>query len=80
MTPTEADMGDLGLTIINLASYLYANYGLVESTQPERLQRSFDVLAGLFDRVVLQTNRLNTIYMVFHPVIIRGELGSLNRK
>ena len=35
--PTEASMGGLDLTIIDLADYLYAENGLVELTQLERL-------------------------------------------
>ena len=39
VTPTEAVTRGLGLTIIDLAAYLYADDGLVGSTQPERLLR-----------------------------------------
>ena len=67
LTPTEADIGGLSLTIIDLAAYLYADDVLVASTQPERLQRAFDVLTGLFNRVSLQTNMLKTVGMVYHP-------------
>ena len=35
--PTEAGMGGLGLTIIDLASYFYSNNGLVLLTQSERI-------------------------------------------
>ena len=38
MTPTEAGIGGLGLTIIYLADYFYTNDGLVALTQPKRLQ------------------------------------------
>ena len=44
------------MTIIDLVAYLYSDDGLVVSTQPERLQRAFDVLAGLFDWVGLRKN------------------------
>ena len=53
MTPTEKGTGGLGLTIINLAPYFYVDDGLVASIKPERLQRAFDVLTGLFDRAGL---------------------------
>ena len=43
-------------------------YGLVASTQPESLQRAFDVLTGLFDRVILRTNRRKTVSMACHPL------------
>ena len=54
VTPTEAVMGGLGMIIIDLASYFYAEDGLVLSAQPERLQRFFEILTGLFGRVGLQ--------------------------
>ena len=54
-------MEGLDLLIHYLAAYLYAGNGLVALTQPKRLQRTFDVLAGLFDRVVLRTNALKTV-------------------
>ena len=47
--------------------YLYANYDLVASTQPERLQRVFGILTGLFDRFGLQTNTAKMFGMVCHP-------------
>ena len=67
VTPSEEDTGGLGLTIIDLEAYFYADDGLVASTQSERLQRVFDVLTGLFKRVVLCTNMVNTVGMVCHP-------------
>ena len=39
VTPTEADMGGLGLTIIDLVAYLYADNSLMVSTQTDRLHR-----------------------------------------
>ena len=57
VTPTEAGTGVIGLTIIDLAAYFYANDGLVASTQPERLQRAFDVLTSLFNQVGLRKTR-----------------------
>ena len=56
VTPIDVGRGGLGIAIIDLVAYFYANCGLVASTQPERLQRAFDVLTGLFDRFVLRTN------------------------
>ena len=49
-------MGGIGMTIIDLAEYFYANDGFVASTQLERIQREFAVLASLFDRVGLLKN------------------------
>ena len=67
MAPTEAGMGVLCLTIIDLAAYLYADNGLVASTQPERLQRVFDVLTGFFDQVGLCKIAGKTVGMVCQP-------------
>ena len=64
VTPIESGTGGLGLTIFDLVYYLYADDGLVSSTRSERLQRSFDVLTGLFDRVGLRTNMENTVGIV----------------
>ena len=72
VTPTEAGTGGLGLTIINLTAYFYADDGLVASTQPERLHREFDVLTGLFDRVGLRNNMAKTAGMVCQPCHMPG--------
>ena len=69
VTPTEAGTGGLGLTIVYLTSYFYANDGLVASTQPERIHRAFDLLAGL---AVLQKNMTKTVGMAFHPYHVSG--------
>ena len=61
--PTEDGMERLGLQIRDLVWYLYVDDGLVTLTQPERLQRAFDVLTGLFDWVSLRTNKRNTVSM-----------------
>ena len=74
VTPTEAGTGGLGLTIIDLVAYLYSDDGLVVSTQPERLQRAFDVLAGLFDWVGLQTNTAKTVGIVCQPCHAPGRM------
>ena len=64
VTPTEAGTGILVLTIIDLAAYFYAEDFLVASTHLERLQRLFDTLSGLFDRVGLKTNMTKIVGMV----------------
>ena len=64
VTPTYVGMGGPGTTIIDLVEYFYSKNGLMVSTQPERLQMDFDVLTGLFDRVVLLTNTSKTVGMV----------------
>ena len=65
--PTEAGTGGLGLTTIELAAYFYADDGLVESTQQERLQKTFYVLTGFFDRVGLMKNMAKTVGMLCQP-------------
>ena len=61
---SKAGMGGLGLTSIDLTAYFYANDGIVTLTQPERVQRAFDVLAGFFGWVGLQKNTVKTVGMV----------------
>ena len=75
VTPTAEGTGGLSLTIIDLASYFYTNDGLVASTQPERLQRNFDVLTGIFDRFHLQKNTANTVGMVCQPFHAPGSMS-----
>ena len=72
VTPTEAGTGVIGLTIIDLAAYFYANDGLVTSTQPERLQRAFDVLTSIFNQVGLRKNTEKTVDMLFQPCHATG--------
>ena len=50
-------------------------YGLVASTQPESLQRAFDVLTGLFDRVGLRTNTNKTVSMACQPFHATGRVA-----
>ena len=45
---TEEGTEILVLSILYLVAYFYAEDGLVASTQPEKLQRALDILAGLF--------------------------------
>ena len=52
---TEAGAEVLGTSIQDLASYFYAGERVVTLPQPERLHRSFGVLAELFNRVGLQS-------------------------
>ena len=71
VTPTEAGTGGLGLTIIDLVAYFYDNNVLVALTQPERLQRDFDVLTNLFDQFGLQKNTgkmVGTVCQTYHEL------------
>ena len=67
VTPPEVGTGGLGLTIIHLVDYFYAEDGLVVSTQPERLQRAFELLTGFFDRVGLRKNTEKMVGTVCQP-------------
>ena len=60
---TEAGAYVLGVVIRYLAEYVYTDDGLVASTQPERLNKVFDVLTDLFDQVVLRTSTRKTLSM-----------------
>jgi hypothetical protein len=51
-------------------------FGLVMSQDPELLQRAFDILTGLFERVGLRTNTKKTEAMAFVPVRIRKCLSA----
>ena len=52
----------------------YADDGLVQSRCPERLQRAFDVLIGLFDCVGLKMNTMKTKAMVCVPGKIQSRM------
>ena len=45
----------------------YADNGLIVLTWAGRLQRNFDVLTDLFDRISLQTNTRKTVGVVCQP-------------
>ena len=59
----EAGMEVLGLLIWKFLEYFYTDDGLVASTQLERMQRAFGVLAGLFNRVGLRMNMWKMVSM-----------------
>ena len=65
VAPTEDGTEELGLSIQDLLEYFYANNDLIASTQLERLQRVFDVLAALLNQVGLQTNARETVSMAY---------------
>ena len=75
VSPTEEDTEVLGLSIHDLEPYFYANNGLVASTQPERLQRVFDVLTSLFDRVGLRMNMQKMVSMSCQPCHAPGRMS-----
>ena len=52
--------------------FFYADYGVVASTDPGWLQSEFDLLAGMFDWVGLQTNVCKTVGIVCRPCRVAG--------
>ena len=66
--PTAGGLEGPDLLAGEFKAYFYANDGLVASTQPESIYREFNVLTGLFDRVILRTNRRKTVSMACHPL------------
>ena len=61
---------------MNCINLSYANDGLVASTQPQMLQREFEVLTGLFDRVGLRENTQKTASMVCQPCHAPGVISA----
>ena len=62
------------MSIQDLVDCFCANNGLVASTQPERLQRAFDVLTGLFNEVGLSTNTQKTVITDFQTYHARDRM------
>ena len=58
--------------IQRLAKYFYADDGFLASTRATRLQRVFNVLTELFDRVGLRTNVGKTVSMACQPCCAIG--------
>ena len=52
----------------NLAAIFYVDNRFLESLRPSQLQKSLDILTGLFDWVYLRTNIANTLGMLFQPL------------
>ena len=59
-----------------MAAYFHANNGLVTATHMGRLQRVFDVLSGLFNRVGLWTNSRKMVNMACNPCLTLGKMSS----
>ena len=73
--PTVNILEGLDLSIGELVEYLYADNGLVASTQPERLQRNFNVLTSLFDQVGFRKNTRKTVRMSCQPCHAPGRIS-----
>ena len=56
VTPMEAGAEGLRESILELATFFYADGGLITSPHPEILQRAFNILTDLFGRVGIRTN------------------------
>ena len=54
VSPKEAVTEGLDVSLQDILVYFYVDDGLVASPRPERLQKLFDVLSDLFNRVGLQ--------------------------
>ena len=66
-------MGGRGTSTADVESGIfYANDGMVASTDPGWIQLTFDLLAGLLDRMGLRTNICKTVGMVSRPFWAAG--------
>ena len=74
---TEAGAEGIRDIIQELAVFFHADYGLVAPPQPERLQRVFNVLIDLFERVSLRTNVRKLSSMELLTCYIPGRLSEL---
>ena len=63
MALTEAGVEGVRETIQELAEFLYADGGLFALPHKERLQRAFNFLTDLFERVDNRTNMRKTVIM-----------------
>ena len=61
------ERGDHGKEGRHQAALLYADDGMVASSDPRWLQGAFNTLVGLFDKVGLRTNVWKTVGMVCRP-------------
>ena len=68
------EQGELGKEGRHQVDLFYTYDGMVDSYDPQWLQGDFNTLAGLFDRVGLQTNFEKTVGMVCHPFQAAGNL------
>ena len=61
------EQGERGQEVRHQAALFYADNGMVASLDSRWLQGEFNTLAGLFDRVGMQTNFGKTVSMFCHP-------------
>ena len=65
--------------IRTLVAIFYAEDGLIAARNPKTRQTAVNLMAGLFDRVGLQTNTTKTKVMTFVPGKIRTSLDTVYR-
>ena len=75
MAETKEGTEGIDMLIHDLVAYFYAKNGLVESTQPEKLQRAFGILTDLFVQVSLWTNNSNIISMACQTCHVPGRMS-----
>ena len=78
----EAVPDGFGQAVQWLATFFYANDGLITSPRPAHIQEALGVLTGLFDRVGLNKNVNKTIEMVCQPchfVVRHSEVAYMRR-
>ena len=68
------EQGETGREVRHQAALLYADDGMVASSDPAWIQGTFNALVGLFDRVGLQTNFGKTVSVVCHPCQAAGNI------
>ena len=64
--------GERGREGLHQATLLYADDGMLASSDPRWLQWAFKILVGLFDRVGLKTNQRKTVIMTCRPCSTPG--------
>ena len=70
---TEAETrGERGWEGSNQAALLYADDGMIASSDPQWLQSTFTQIVGLFDRVGLNTNTSKIVSMTCRPCTAAG--------
>ena len=71
---TEAGKEELSKMVQHMSDYFYDDDGLIALLQPERLQRSFEVLTYLFNWVGPRKNVQKTEIMNLRPFHASGGL------
>ena len=65
----------LGPTVADKLALFYADDGVVSSTESQWIQRTIDVLLGLFQRIGLKCNVQKTHMMVCYPTLRHNEIS-----